>query len=429
MEDAPLSLLLGILFALVLLSGYFSASETGMMSLNRYRLRHMVKNNHRGAIKASKLLERPDRLIGVILIGNNLVNISAASLATVVAVRLWGDAGIAISTIVLTLVILIFSEVTPKTLAALHPERVAFPSAHILKPLLTLLYPAVWTVNGITNMLLRLMGVQSDNTNSDHLSTEELRTIVNEAGAKLPQRNQSMLLGILELEQVTVQDIMIPRNEVIGINLDDELQLILEQIASSEHTRLPIFHGELNNVVGILHLRHVAKILCEGTPSKDALLKYAHEPYFIPETTPLQTQLLNFQKISRRIGLVVDEYGDIQGLCTLEDILEEIVGELSDRRKVANQDIHQQDDGTYFIDGSATVRDINKTMNWNLPIDGPKTLNGLITDTLQLIPDSNVCLTLNNYRIETIQIRDNLIRMARVSAIDDENPSRTGASD
>ncbi|MCW8884283.1 MAG: HlyC/CorC family transporter [Motiliproteus sp.] len=415
MDDASISFLLGILLLLILCSAFFSSSETGMMSLNRYRLRHLVKNKHRGAMRANHLLSRPDRLIGVILIGNNLVNIAAASIATVVAVRLWGDAGVAIATLALTLVILIFAEVTPKTLAALHPERIAFPAAVILKPLLIVLYPAVWLINGITNGLLRILGIKVDSSNQDHLSSEELRTIVNEAGALIPQKNQSMLLGILELEEVTVQDIMIPRNEAVGIDLEDDLDTILDLISNSDHTRLPVFKGDINQVVGILHLRNMARVLKSGEPSKAALLQEAKEPYFIPESTPLQTQLLNFQKEGKRIGLVVDEYGDIQGLCTLEDILEEIVGELSDSRRVENQDIHPQDDGTFFIDGTATMRDINKAMDWDMPVDGPKTLNGLITETLEFIPDRNVCLDINGYRIETIQIQDNLIKMARVS--------------
>lgn len=387
-----------------------------MMSLNRYRLRHLVKKRHRGAMRANKMLERPDRLIGVILIGNNLVNICAASIATVVAVRLWGDAGIAIATFGLTLVILIFSEVTPKTLAALHPEKIAFPAALILKPLLTLLYPAVWLVNGITNNLLKLLGVKTDNIDHHHLSTEELRTIVNEAGALLPQRNQSMLLGILELEEVRVQDVMIPRNEVIGIDLEASDEQILNVITDSNHTRLPVYRGDINEVVGMLHLRNMAKVFNDGNFNKDALLKVVREPYFIPESTQLQTQLLHFQKAGHRIGLVVDEYGDVQGICTLEDILEEIVGELTDDRRPENQDIHPQDDGSFFIDGSATVRDINKAMDWNLPIDGPKTLNGLITEQLEFIPASNVCLTIGRHRVETIQVQDNLVKMARVSA-------------
>ncbi len=415
MDDASLSFLFGLLFFLIVCSAFFSSSETGMMSLNRYRLRHLVKSEHRAAIRASRLLDRPDRLIGVILIGNNLVNIMAASIATVVAVRLWGDAGIAIATIALTLVILIFAEVTPKTLAAVHPERIAFPAAFILQPLLKLMYPAVWLINGITNGLLRLLGVNVERGQEDHLSTEELRTIVNEAGALLPRRKQSMMLSILDLENVTVADIMVPRNEVVGIDIDDDLEAILALICHSEHTRLPVYKGDINKVIGILHLRNMARVLNSETFSKAALLQEAREPYFVPESTPLQTQLLNFQKEGRRIGLVVDEYGDIQGICTLEDILEEIVGELSETRRVENQDIHPQDDGTFFIDGSATIREINKAMSWDLPIDGPKTLNGLITETLEFIPSSNVCLTIGQYRVETIQVQDNFIKMARVS--------------
>ncbi|MEH6472330.1 MAG: HlyC/CorC family transporter [Halopseudomonas sp.] len=416
MDDASISLLGGILVVLIFCSAFFSGSETGMMSLNRYRLRHLVKKKHRGAMRANRLLERPDRLIGVILIGNNLVNISAASIATIIAVRLWGDAGIVIATFGLTLVILIFSEVTPKTLAALHPERIAFPAALILRPLLTLLYPAVWMVNGITNSLLRMMGVNVENTSHHHLSTEELRTIVNEAGALLPQHNQSMLLGILELEEVRVQDVMIPRNEVIGIDLEASDEQIMKVIIDCQHTRIPVYKGDINQVVGILHLRNMAKVFNESGFSKAALLQVISEPYFIPESTQLQTQLLNFQKEGRRIGLVVDEYGDIQGICTLEDILEEIVGELTDDRRPENQDIHPQDDGSFFIDGSATIREINKAMDWNLPVDGPKTLNGLITEQLEFIPESNVCLTIGQHHIETIQAQDNLVKMARLSA-------------
>ncbi len=416
MDDASLSLLGGILLVLIFCSAFFSGSETGMMSLNRYRLRHLVKKKHRGAIRASHLLERPERLIGVILIGNNLVNISAAAIATVMAVRLWGDAGIAIATFGLTLVILIFSEVTPKTLAALHPEKIAFPAALLLRPLLTLLYPAVWLVNGITNILLKLLRINIEGSNPHHLSAEELRTLVNEAGALLPQHNQSMLLGILELESVRVQDVMIPRNEVIGIDLEASDEQILAVIIASEHSRLPVYKGDINQVVGILHLRNMAKVFNQSGFSKAALLQVIREPYFIPESTQLQIQLLNFQKEGRRIGLVVDEYGDIQGICTLEDILEEIVGELTNDRRPENQDIHPQDDGSFFIDGSATIRDINKAMDWELPVDGPKTLNGLITEQLEFIPETNICLTIGAHRIETIQTQDNLVKMARVSA-------------
>jgi len=387
------------------------------MSLNRYRLKHLAKNNHPGARKASRLLERPDRLIGLILIGNNFVNILASAIATVIAVRLWGDAGIAIATGGLTLVILIFAEVTPKTLAAMHPERIAFPAAMLLLPLLRILYPLVAVVNLITNGILRILGINTDGDNSHHLSTEELRTIVNEAGALIPQRNQSMLLGVLELSDVTVNDIMIPRNEVEGIDLDQDMEQILDQLSCTRHTRLPVYQGDINQICGILHMRNLAQLIQQGKLTKAAIAAVVHEPYFVPESTPLHTQLLNFQKQSRRIGIVVDEYGDVEGVVTLEDILEEIVGEMSHDEAQTNQDVHPQDDGSYIIDGQAYVREINKSLNWDLPTNGPKTLNGLIIETLESLPESNVCLQLEHYRMETLQISDNTIKTVRVVAL------------
>jgi Mg2+/Co2+ transporter CorB len=388
-----------------------------MMSLNRYRLKHLVKKKHRGARKASKLLERPDRLIGVILIGNNFVNILASAIATVVCVRLWGDAGIMVATLGLTVVILIFAEVSPKTMAALYPEKIAFPAAYILAPLLKLIYPLVWIINGITNTFLKMFGINVTGDNNHHLSTEELRTLVHEAGALLPQNNQNMLLGVLELSEVTVNDIMIPRNEVLGIDLDEDIDTIIQHLSQTEHTRLPVYQGELNKVVGLLHMRSLARVFHEGKVTKAAILQVIREPYFIPESTPLQTQLVHFQSQNRRIGLVVDEYGDIQGIVTLEDILEEIVGELSSNNKESDQDIYPQEDGSYYIDGSAYIRDVNKALEWELPTDGPKTMNGLITETLESIPEANVCLQLEHYRIETLQVSDNVIKTARIIAM------------
>jgi len=384
------------------------------MSLNRYRLRHLVKQKHRGAMRASKLLDRPDRLIGVILIGNNFVNILASAIATMIALRLMGDAGVAVATAMLTLVILIFAEVTPKTVAAIKPEQVAFPASLILSPLLKLLYPFVWVVNTICNGLLRLLGFNAAAKANDHLSAEELRTIVHEAGALIPRRNQSMLLSILDLDTVTVEDIMIPRNEIVGIDIEDGIGTILSTISQSPHTRLPLYQEELNNVVGIVHVRQILPLLHTNNPSKEAFLALAKEPYFVPESTPLNTQLLNFQKRKQWVGLVVDEYGDIQGLTTLEDILEEIVGDMAEEQDHENEDIHPQEDGSFFIDGTTTVRDINKALKWTLPIDGPKTLNGLITERLEEIPQFNVCLRLGEYHLETVQIRDNFIKTVRL---------------
>ncbi|MET4000977.1 HlyC/CorC family transporter [Marinobacterium sp. MBR-109] len=415
MDDASISTLTAILVLLIFCSAFFSSSETGMMSLNRYRLRHLVKSGHRGARRANSLLERPDRLIGLILIGNNFVNILASAIATVIAVRLWGDAGIAIATAGLTLVILIFAEVSPKTMAALHPEKIAFPASYILKPLLKLAYPLVWVINGITNGFLRLFGINVNDAGNEHLSTEELRTIVHEAGSLLPHRNQSMLLGVLELNEVTVNDIMIPRNEVEGIDLDLEMDQILELLSKTGHTRLPVYRGDINNIVGILHMRNLAQLIQQGNLTKPAIMQVVHEAYFVPESTPLQTQLLNFQRHSRRIGVVVDEYGDVEGIVTLEDILEEIVGEMSNDHDDLNQEIHPQEDGSFFIDGSAYIREVNKALHWNLPTDGPKTLNGLITEILESIPDANVCLEVSGYRMETLQICDNLVKTVRIT--------------
>jgi Mg2+/Co2+ transporter CorB len=418
LSEIPISYLFASLAFLILLSAFFSSSETGMMSLNRYRLRHLVKQKHRGAIRASKLLDRPDRLIGVILIGNNFVNILAAAIATMIALRLMGDAGVAVATAILTLVILIFAEVTPKTVAAIKPEQVAFPASLILSPLLKLLYPFVWVVNTICNGLLRLLGFNAAAKANDHLSAEELRTIVHEAGALIPRRNQSMLLSILDLDTVTVEDIMIPRNEIVGIDIDDDIGVILTTISQSPHTRLPLYQEELNNVVGIVHVRQILPLMHAENPSKEDFLALTREPYFIPESTPLNTQLLNFQKRKQWVGLVVDEYGDIQGLTTLEDILEEIVGDMAEEQDHENEDIHPQEDGSFFIDGTTTVRDINKALKWTLPIDGPKTLNGLITERLEEIPQFNVCLRLGEYYLETVQIRDNFIKTVRLRRIE-----------
>ncbi|WP_250657258.1 HlyC/CorC family transporter [Alkalimarinus coralli] len=415
MNESSTELLFFILILLIILSGFFSSSETGMMSLNRYRLKHLTRNGHKGAQRASKLLDRTDQLIGVILIGNNFVNIFASSIATIIALRLWGDAGIAIATALLTLVILIFAEVTPKTLAALYPEKIAFPASYILTPLLKLLYPLVWSVNLITNNLLRLLGISQDNSNSDNLSREELRTLVNEAGALIPRKHQDMLVGILDLEKVTVNDIMVPRNEIVGIDIEDDFSDIITQIQSSQHTRLPIYKNDINNIIGILHLRNLTRVLSQETPNKASLLQECREPYFIPESTPLHTQLMNFQKEKRRIGIVVDEYGDIMGIATMEDILEEIVGEFTTNFSSSSADITPLEDGSYIIDGSATIRSINKTLSWNLPTSGPKTLNGLITEALESIPDTSVCLKLHKHKMEIRQIKDNVVKTVRIS--------------
>lgn len=413
-DDIPLGLLLTLLLVLICLSAFFSSSETGMMSINRYRLSHQANSGERTAKRVLRLLSRPDRLIGVILIGNNFVNNLAASIATIIAIHFFGDvSGPAISTAVLTIVILIFAEVTPKTFAAVKPERIAYPASLALEPLLKLFYPLVWLVNAISNGLLRLLGVKDIDGSADNLTRDELRTVVHEAGTMIPRRHQSMLLSILDLENVTVNDIMVPRQEIAGIDLDDDLEAILAQIRSSQHTRVPVYKGDINNIIGILHLRNAARFLSKPEVTKAAIVQEAREPYFIPESTPLHTQLLNFQQQKRRIGIVVDEYGDVEGLATLEDILEEIVGEFTTDEAATHREIHPQEDGSYIIEGTTNIRDINKVLAWQLPTDGPKTLNGLILEHLEAFPDAPACLQLGAIRMEILQIRDNLITSAR----------------
>ena len=408
--------LFGTIIVLILSSAYFSGSETAMMALNRYRLRHLVKQRHPGARRAYRLLRRPDRLLGVILIGNNLVNFMAATVATVIGIRLLGDTGVVLAPIVLTFVFLVFAEVGPKTIAAHKPEQVAFPSAYVLSPLLRVLYPFVVFINGFSNALVRPFLAESDQRSGvDRLSLDELRTVLRE-GARIPEQRQNMLLGIVDLENVVVDDIMVPRNEIVGIDIEDTVAEIVAQISTSQHTRLPVFKASINEVIGILHLRRTNRFIQQGTFTKAELLTLTRDPYFVPEGTPLHTQLFNFQQNKRRIALVVDEYGDVQGIVTLEDILEEIVGEFTTDFASNVPEIHPQPDGSYFIDGTAVLRDINRALNWSLPTAGPRTLNGLILEHLEFIPESNVCLKIDNYLIETLQIKDNMVSNARLIA-------------
>ncbi|MGI9281813.1 MAG: HlyC/CorC family transporter [Endozoicomonas sp.] len=398
----------------MLLSAFFSSSETGMMALNRYRLRHLVRKNHTAAKRTHRLLERPDRLIGVILIGNNFVNILASALATLVAVRLWGDSGIAIATLGLTVVVLIFGEVTPKTVAALYPEKIAFPASFILTPLLKLFYPLVVVLNWVCSFLLRPFGIKPGQAAEDQLNVEELRTIVTDPGMLLPQKRRGMLLGILDLENVRVDDIMVPRNEVIGIDIDDDIKDILDQLRACQHTRLPVFRGDVNNLVGMLHMRKVARLLSQEEVNKAILMQETTEPYYVPESTPLHTQLFNFQKSKERVALVVDEYGDILGLVTLEDILEEIVGDFTTDVSDSSPDITPQQDGSYIIDGSASIRDINRSLGWKLPTEDARTINGLITEIMEFIPESSVCLKVGEYRFEILQVKDNRVKAVKI---------------
>jgi Mg2+/Co2+ transporter CorB len=416
LDDIPLSVLFGSLALLIVLSAFFSGSETGLMTLNRYRLRHLARARHPAARRAEKLLARPDRLIGLILLGNNFINILASTLTAVIAVRLLGEAGLVVGAAILTVVILIFAEVAPKTLAALHPERVAFPAAFVYGPLMWLMYPVVWAINGIANALLKLIGVRPEDGAVSALSQEELRTVVLEAGAMIPKRHQDMLLNVLDLEKVTVEDIMIPRKDVTGIDLADDWQTIVRQIITSPYTRLPVFRDSIDNVIGFIHLRKALPLVKREKLDKQTLEGLVREPLFIPENTPLNRQLLNFQRERRRIGLVVNEYGDIQGLVTLEDILEEVVGEFTTDPLTSVRDFIPQDDGSFLVSGTTSVRELNRALSMDLPTDGPKTLNGLVLEYLEDIPEPGTSVLLSGYPIDIVQTRGNLVRTFRVHA-------------
>ena len=415
MDDISLRTLITALVLMIVLSAFFSAAETAMLSLNRYRLRHFIKAGKRGAILAGRLLDRPDRLIGLILLCNNFVNIAASALGTLIGLRLMGETGIAVAAALLTVILLIFGEVTPKTLAVIKPERIAFPVAFVLTALLRVMYPVVWLTNGISNSLLKLAGIAPAEPAMQQLSREELRTVVNEAGALIPRRHQRMLLSILDLEHITVDDIMVPRSEIVGIDLDGDLDDILRLLTTSQHTRLPLYRDSVDQrVEGIIHIRNAVHLIAQNRLDKTTLAEIAQQPYFVPEGTPLNTQLLNFQRQKHRVALVVDEYGDILGLVTLEDILEEIVGGFAGDAAATVRDIHPQPDGSYLIDGSAHIRELNRLMEWELPTTGPKTLNGLILEHMEFIPEQGTSLMIAGYPIEVVQTATSAVKTARI---------------
>ncbi len=425
MDDLSTGILLLILLFLIIVSGFFSGSETSLMSLNRYRLRHLSQDNHAGAKRASRLLEFPDRLLGLILLGNNFVNILITVIATLVSLRLFDVPDPFAVTAVLTIVMVMFAEVAPKTLAALKPERFAFPASLLLVPLLKITYPLVWLLTQFTNGIFLLLKIDTAKSNDMELSPEELRTVVLEAGTMIPHTHQDMLLGILDLEQVSVDDIMVPRGEIIGIDIEDDWDSIVDQLYSAQHTRLPIYSGDINNIVGIVHLRRIMKLLTQNDLSLDTLKDTAREVYFVPEGTPLHKQLANFQQRRRRVAFVVDEYGDVQGLVTLEDILEEIVGEFTTDPTTSIKEVHPQEDGTWLIDGSANIREVNKLLGWSLPTEGPKTLNGLILEHLEDIPEPGTSLLIQQYPVEIIQAGDNGVKTVRIYPVLDDKRQTT----
>ena len=419
-RDVPTLYLFLSIIVLICLSAYFSGTETAMMALNRYRLRHMVKRKHAGARKADRMLKRPDRLLGVILVGNNLVNFTAATLATIIGYNLLGDTGVLLAPWVLTLTFLIFAEVAPKTLAAERPEAWALKAVYALEPLAKVLHPAVLLINSFSNALVKpFLPERSDS--DDQLTKDELITVVNE-GAHAVGERKLMMTRLLDLETVTVNDIMVPRTEIVSINIDDDMADILTSAAASQHTLLPIYKDNFNNMLGVLHLRRLARLLQAEEFTKADLLQLARDPYFVPEATPLHTQLLNFQKEKQRFAIVVDEYGDIQGIVTLEDILEEIVGEFTSDFAANIEDISAEPDGSFLIDGMAVLRDINRALRWNLPTNGPKTLNGFVLEHLETIPEFNLCIQIDEYQIETLQIKDNIIKSLRIRRLAGDDP-------
>jgi Mg2+/Co2+ transporter CorB len=409
MEEIALSTLYSFLFILILLSGFFSSSETGLMAINKYRLRHLANKGHRGAKLAQKLLRKPDRLIGLILLGNNLVNIMAASIATVIGIRLFGANGVWISSLALTVVILIFSEVAPKTVAAVKPERIAYPASYVLFVLLKILYPVVWLVNGLANLVLKPFKVKTNADLMEHLNREELRTLVKEGGQHIPDDHQRMLVNILDLEQATVEDVMIPRQEIVGIDLNDDWDEILLQLTQTLYTRMPVYRENIDHVEGLLHIRTVIAKLAHGALTFDELKRSVRRPYFIPEGTALTQQLLEFQRRERRMGLVVDEYGDIQGLVTLDDILEEIVGEYTTESRAKSREIRQLDDGNFLVHGTVTIRTLNRTMDWDLPEEDASTINGLLLEELGEIPSGKTSLKIGSHVMTITEIKGNVI--------------------
>jgi Mg2+/Co2+ transporter CorB len=385
------------------------------MAVNRYRLRHLVRLHNKAAKRVSRLLERPDRILGAILLGDTLANIVASALITIIAVHFFSDAGVIVCTLIFALFVLIFGQVAPKTVAALYSQRIALMISWPLTILFKLMYPIVWLVNGVSNSFIWICGIRIHKGNVEHLSLDELRTVVYESRGNIPAANQKMLLQILDLEKVAVEDIMIPRSEIFGIDIEDDWDNIIGQLRTSQHTRLPVYEDQLHKIIGILHLRTALNLIAEDSLDKESLLEALEEPYFIPESTPLNTQLLNFCQKKKRIGLVVDEYGEILGLVTLEDLLEEIVGEFTtDLSASTSKNVYSQPDGSYLVDGTTTLRELNRTLGWEFPTTGPKTLSGLIIEYLETIPHANTGLRLYGYPMEILQVKDNIIRTIRV---------------
>lgn len=407
-------LLLLLLLLLVLSSAFFSASETGIMAVNRYRLRHLARQKHTSAAQVSRLLQRPDRILGVILIGNTFANVLASAIATILFEIWLGKLGLVLAPFVLTFVLLLFAEITPKTLAAMYSQQVAFITVWPLRVLLMLFYPVVWGANGLSNTLLKLFGVRVGKHHIDRLNSEELRTVILESKGRISDLHQDMLLRILDFQNITVDDVMIPRNEVIGIDLNQDWQVILDIIGSSHFTRLPLYEDDIDNLRGLLHVKDAVKLMVKGELNLQTLRATAREVYFIPENTPLHTQLMNFRKARGHLAMVVDEYGGVQGLVTIEDLVEELIGELGTEIPTVSHLVQTMEDGSMVVDGSVNIRELNRLMEWHLPTDGPKTLSGLIIEYLEWIPEEPTCLILQHHPMEILELQDNMVKSVKI---------------
>lgn len=421
MDNIPISWQLGALALLLLISGFFSIAETSLMSLNRYRLRHLVKEGHRGARLASALLAKTDKLLGVILLCNNFANAASATLVTVIVVELFGEGewALMLGTLAVTFAILVFSEISPKVIAAAYPEKIAMFCSYILYPLLKVLYPVVWFVNLFVGALLKILGVRVNfEESTQSLTMDELRSIVTDAGHFLPKKHRAILLNLFDLEKISVDDVMTAHTLVESIDFDSPLDEILQHISSSHHTRLPVRQGEQEEIIGILHVRKVIsqlRTLHQGSDlDKEALREVMSEPYFIPSGTPLFTQIQQFQENQQRIALVVDEYGEFKGLVTLEDILEEVIGDFTTQSPSRLGSYRQEADGSWLVDGSSTLRDLNKKLNLKLPIDGPRTLNGLILEHFEDIPESSTSFKVGKHVLEIVQTQDRIVKSVKI---------------
>jgi Mg2+/Co2+ transporter CorB len=417
MDQFPFAWLVGTLVVLLLLSGFFSIAETSMMAINRYRLRHMAAHGHGGARRVEELLRRTDKLLGAILIGNNLVNAAAATLASLIAVQLFGQGKLAyaVSTIAISFLIIVFSEITPKVIGATYPEKIAPPMAYVLGPLQWLLQPGVWFVNLFVRPLLLAVGIRpGENTEVHKLSPEEVRTLVLESSSFMPKQHMAILMNLFDVGAVSVQDIMVPRARIESIMLEDQLETIAHQLATSYHQRLPVFRDARGDVVGVLHLRRVLAPLREGVLDKALLESLVVQPYFVPATTPVLAQLQYFQENRERMALVVDEYGELMGLVTLEDILEEIIGKFTTSLPSAAGVLAWDERGSAAAEGTTPVREVNRALGLSLPTDGPKTLNGLILEHLQDIPEADVSIKIGNVPMEILHAQGRRVKTVRI---------------